>query len=97
MQHRAIWGFLSAPTPCYILRYPADRRRVGGYADAIVSDFLAITCVKIRVNYSRQLSVMLQFIFERCEFLNDTLSLLALFFVGYITNSAVEVVNSTSL
>ena len=40
---------------------------------------------------------MLQFIFERSKFLNDTLSLLALLLVRYITNSAVEVINSASL
>lgn len=46
---------------------------------------------------SRQLPVVLQLIFERCEVSDDGFSFLTLLLVGYIGDAAVQIINGTSL
>jgi hypothetical protein len=40
---------------------------------------------------------MLQFVFQGCEFLDDSLAILALLLVCYVTNGAMKIVNGTCL
>jgi len=93
--HSAMRAFLAAPIPGYNRQHLARHRREAVYYEKAQS--LAVLRYKFRKNNIRQLPVVLDFIFQLRQFLNDTLALLAFLLVGDVGYGAVKIIDCASL